>query len=275
MEIEASIKNRKGPRKVEDVSPEVLAMLNQGNLETVNLTEWLAIDHVQLFKSIAGDLSINENKVEQIISEVKLQKKPTSMSSTKVIGAVFYRLFRDESTFETLFQQLSEHVSDTVRGYAAYLIGLDQSLTLDHKLNKARPLVADHHFGVREVIWFALRPSIEEELDLAIPCLSKWAEEEDENIRRFTTESTRPRGVWCKHIQALVENPGLALPVLDKLKSDPSKYVQDSVGNWLNDASKSKPDFVIEVCERWQNESPTPETAKIIKKARRTLDKKR
>lgn len=275
MEISESIKNRKGPRKVEDVGGEVLTLLNSGALETVNLTEWLAIDHVTLIESISSEQGIGKAEQEQITSELKLQKKPTSMSSTKVAGAALYRLFYAGSEFESLFQRLSNHTSDTVRGYAAYLIGLDQSLSIEDKLIKARPLVADHHFGVREVIWFAIRPAIDESLDSAIAFLSKWAEDKDENVRRFTTEATRPRGVWCKQIQALVQNPELALPILEKLKSDPAKYVQDSVGNWLNDASKSQPDFVIDLCERWQGESPTAETAKIIKKARRTLDKKK
>ena len=274
MEIDASIKNRKGPRKVQDVSEEVLALLNQGSLETVNLTEWLAVDHIKLVQNISKGLEVGTEDMEQIIAELKLQKKPTSMSSTKVAGAEFYRLFHAKSTFQTLFQQLSSHSSDTVRGYAAYLIGLDQSLSIRDKLIKAKSLVSDHHFGVREVVWFALRPAIEEELASAIEFLSDWAKDEDENVRRFTTESTRPRGVWCKHIQALNEHPEMALPILEPLRSDPAKYVQDSVGNWLNDASKSQPEFVIDLCERWQKESPTPETSRIIKKARRTLEKK-
>ena len=103
--------------------------------------------------------------------------------------------------------------------------------------------------------------------------LSGWASSKDENIRRFTTESIRPRGVWCKHIERLKTEPELALPVLEKLKTDSSKYVQDSVGNWLNDASKTSPDFVEDLCERWQSESANKHTEKIIRKALRTLNK--
>ena len=80
MEIDASIKNRKGPRKVQDVSEEVLALLNQGSLETVNLTEWLAVDHIKLVQNISKGLGVGTEDMEQITAELRLQKKPTSMS---------------------------------------------------------------------------------------------------------------------------------------------------------------------------------------------------
>jgi 3-methyladenine DNA glycosylase AlkC len=65
----------------------------------------------------------------------------------------------------------------------------------------------------------------------------------------------------------LKQNPALALPILEPLKSDKAKYVQDSVGNWLNDASKTQPQLVYDICEKWQNESPIKETNYIINKA--------
>ena len=268
------ILNRKGARKVEDVSGEVLNYLNQGMIETVNLTEWLAIDHIKLVETVFPSMGIEEGVIHQISKAITSQKKPTAMSTTKLVGTTLYESFANSKALDALIGQLGTHTSDAIRCYTSYLIALNKNLSIEEKLEKSRKLVADHHFGVREVVWMALRPEIEQNLEASITILSGWTKDTDENIRRFTTEATRPRGVWCKHIDQLKEQPELALPILENLKSDSSKYVQDSVGNWLNDASKTRPDFVITLCEKWQKESQTKETEKIIKRARRTIDKK-
>ena len=272
--MNSEILNRKGARKLEDIPKEVLDLLNEGKIETVNLTEWLAIDHVKLIQNNFKGIGISDKVVNDISQKVAVQKKPSTMNSVKLIGALLYEHFEDHRNYESILKKLGAHLSDTIRCYAPYLISLNNKLSIEEKLNQSKKLVADKHFGVREVIWMALRPEIVKDLDESIGFLSEWTNDKDENIRRFTTESTRPRGVWCKHIEALKETPELALPILDKLKSDHSKYVQDSVGNWLNDASKTKPEFVIEICDKWKKESPTKETEKIIKRAKRTINKK-
>jgi len=271
--VSKEIKNRKGARKAQDIPKDVLDLLNKGKIPTVNLTEWLAVDQTELIKNTFPKIGLKDSS-EPITKVIRKQKKPSTMSSIKLIGLHLYEYCRQSKSLGSTIKLLSNHESDTIRCYATYLIALNTDLDISEKLEQSKNLIADKHFGVREIVWMALRPEIESNLKESIGILREWTNDQDENIRRFTSESTRPRGVWCKHIETLKENPEQALPILEPLKSDKSKYVQDSVGNWLNDASKSKPEFVIGLCEKWRKDSPTKETEKIIKRARRTIDKK-
>ncbi|MEO1435183.1 MAG: DNA alkylation repair protein [Bacteroidota bacterium] len=267
------ILNRKGPRKAEDIPSDVLELLNTGKIETVNLTEWLAINQVQLIEATFPELGVSNDGIDLIRDAIHQQKKPTTVNTVKLVGSILFERAAEQDQINPMISQFSEHPSDTIRSYAPFLIGLNPNLSIDEKLEQAQPIAADSHFGVREIVWMALRPSIDQHLDRAITILADWTQHPDENVRRFATESTRPRGVWCKHIERLKEEPELALPLLNPLKNDPAKYVQDSVGNWLNDASKTRADFVIQLCQTWETESPTKITKRIIKKARRTIDK--
>jgi 3-methyladenine DNA glycosylase AlkC len=270
--VSEEIKNRKGARKVQDIPKDVLELLNKGKIPTVSLTEWLAVNQSVLIKSIFPEIGLKDS-IAAITKTIEQQKKPSTMASIKLIGLHLYEYCRQSKKLGSTIELLSNHKSDTIRCYATYLIGLNTELNITEKLEQSRKLIADNHFGVREIVWMALRPEIEKNLSESFKILSKWTNDPNENIRRFTTESTRPRGVWCKHIEELKENPEQALHILESLKSDKSKYVQDSVGNWLNDASKSNPEFVIGLCEKWESESPTAETEKIIKRALRTIRK--
>ena len=92
-----------------------------------------------------------------------------------------------------------------------------------------------------------------------------------ERIRRFASEALRPRGVWARHIPALKEEPERGLPFTRAARADSSATVQDSVANWVHDASKTQPTWAIELCERWREESPGPATERIIKRALRSI----
>ena len=68
------IKNRKGAQKAVDIPAEVLSLLSAGSIETVNLTEWLAIDH--------------------------------SQNTIRLIGALLYEKYANTDLYDPLFKQL-------------------------------------------------------------------------------------------------------------------------------------------------------------------------
>lgn len=238
-----------------DIPDDVVAELNAGTRETANLAEGLAVDMRVLLANVAGDW----------IDEVTWPNKPTITKVMDAIGNVVAHQSSDE------LARLANHRSDTVRSWACFAIGRIDGLTLNLRLKQIQSLADDSHFGVREWAWLGIRQHIVDDPEQAIARLIPWTKRTTEYLRRFSTEATRPRGVWCKHIAELKERPEIALPLLEPLKSDPSKYVQDSVSNWLNDAGKTRPDWVLSVCERWTTESDTLETARIVKRAMRNL----
>ncbi len=262
---------RKGARSIKDIPQEILEQLNQGKMETVNLTEWLAVDQKILLENL---LKQNDrlDYLQPILENINTLKKQTVNTINEAIGTEIFNL-TVKNNDEIFLDTVAKHSSDLVRCWATYTIGKNQNLSIAEKLDKIKIFVADHHFGVREICWMAVRSDISENLNESLQILSMWTSDKDENIRRFASESTRPRGVWCAHIEELKQNPELGLQILNPMKSDKAKYVQDSVGNWLNDASKSQPDFVKNVCEKWLEESPTKETKYIVKKALRTIQK--
>lgn len=266
-----ALEKRKGSRSTKDIPSEIMLQLNQGKIETANLVEWLAVDQKILLKNLLNELVRNQY-YDSIISDIETLKKQTVNTINEAIGVGLFKNIQSNNDQE-IFSKLANHVSDCVRCWATYIIGFDENLSISEKLNQIQPFAADSHFGVREICWLATRKSIAENLEESLGILSKWTNHSDENIRRFASEATRPRGVWCAHIEVLKQNPELAIPILEPLKSDISKYVQNSVANWLNDASKTKPEFVFTICKRWKFESNSKETAYIINRALRTLEK--
>lgn len=197
--------------------------------------EWLATDQLALLKIVLSDLN-KEDWFPNFEEAVNAQKKPTANSNTKIIGETFSQL----SNNALLYKQLKSHTSDIVRCWACWAESLQHNDTVS-LIDCMQDYAADLHFGVREVVIFASKERMSEDLDVSIKILSGWTNSKDENIRRFVAEALRPIGVWVKKITEFQVHPEKGLPLLEPLKSDPSKYVCDSVGNWLNDASKSQP----------------------------------
>lgn len=249
---------RKGARSRAEIPPKVLRQLNRGELETASLSEGLAIDFQKLLASVTPELTRQE--VGRVSADQGITKRMA------LAGEVLRERFGLAG-----YDRFARHPSDTVRGWAAYLLACTPKLTLRQRLQRIRPLADDPHFGVREWAWIALRPHVAGEIAAAISLLSPWTAESSENLRRYAVEITRPRGVWCAHVADLKERPEQGLPVLEPLQADPVRYVQDSVANWLNDAGKSQPEWVRTLCATWLAQETSPATQRICKRALRNL----
>lgn len=115
----------------------------------------------------------------------------------------------------------------------------------------------------------AIRPFLAKDPERGMAYMAAWAEDKDSKVRRLASEGCRPRLPWAMALPAFKKDPSLILPILEKLKDDPSEDVRRSVANNLNDISKDNPDLALEICENWYGESE--ETDKIVKHACRTL----
>lgn len=271
-EIPASILTRKGARTTAQVPPLVRQLLDGGRIETRNLCEWLIVDHYSLAQAVfAGS--------EWVALRSKLQRSgaqsggKTALGRIQDIGGLLADYECEEQTGRIL-TLVGEHPSDCVRAWGCYVAVRCGSPKFAGILERIHRFAADEHSSVREIAWLAVRPLVVESPELAVQELLSWVCSPDERIRRFASELTRPRGVWCRRIPVLCDRPVLGLPLLTPLRSDKSAYVRISVGNWLNDASKSAPEFVQEVVRLWQDESDTSETRDIIRRALRTLKKR-
>ncbi len=262
---------RKGARSIKEIPKDILIQLSTGKIETANLVEWLAINPTLLLENVLTQYK-RKKYLKPVLQEVDALAKKTVNTINEAIGNGLFTQATMHGDKE-LLTQMATHPADMVRCWATYSIGKNDALGIEKVLLYIQPFAADTHFGVREIAWLSVRKRIAENLTTSIEILQQWTSNADENIRRFASEATRPRGVWCEHIDILKTTPELGLPILEPLKADKALYVQNSVGNWLNDASKTQPKFVAAICKRWQKESNTKETAYIIKRALRTIEK--
>jgi 3-methyladenine DNA glycosylase AlkC len=246
---------RVGARRPTDVPEPVRKALALG-AESANHMEQIALDMGALWANMFPGLEAHSPAFASEGFVGRMRTGGRLLWETTGIGAV-----RRGVTWE----------SDTARGWAAMAVGAAPNLPLSQRLSLLRTFADDRHFAVREWAWLSLRPHVAEDVERAICELRPWVSETSPRLRRFACEVTRPRGVWSCHIAMLKARPELGSPLLRPLREDDQRYVQDSVANWLNDASKHDPDWVIATCKRWVRESNSPATARICRRASRSL----
>ena len=98
----------------------------------------------------------------------------------------------------------------------------------------------------------------------ALPAMQKWLQAPQANLRRAVSEGLRP---WTAAKRAVFAgNPQLAINLLGALKDDPSRYVQESVGNALRDISRKHFDLVLATLRAWVAEQPQSQARRTIAK---------
>ncbi len=123
-------------------------------------------------------------------------------------------------------------------------------------------------FGSSE---FAVREFFRRNAQGTLKVMRTWAEHENEHVRRLASEGSRPRLPWSFRLDAVLKDPKLTTPILERLRADDSLYVRKSVANHLNDFSKDHPTYTIGLLRTWDRSHP--HTSWIAKQASRTLIK--
>ncbi|RRD04416.1 DNA alkylation repair protein [Arachnia propionica] len=240
------------------IDPARLEALNSGRSASRTLAEALAVDQPALLRTVVPD------PTPELLAAAADAGRLGILRRMWAMGELLTRI--DDTP-------LTRHPSDTVRGWVCFAIAHRHEDDPEAMLSQLQPFADDEHFAVREWAWMAARPSLVRDLDAGIALLVPWTAHASERIRRFASEALRPRGVWARHVEELKQEPHRGEPLLEPLRSDPSRYVQDSVANWINDAARTRPDWAVELCRRWQEESPTPATSRITKRALRSVQR--
>lgn len=262
---------RRGAARIALIPPQAIEALNEGLVPTVNLNEFLALDLPRLARNVARGIGLDPH-AERLDDTLAMLPAFKPMKRHLHVARALYDLTAARDDRDAIAHRLATHPSDIARNWAAQWVAFS-GLPLAEQLTAVRRFAADPHFGVREMAWGAVREEVAVDVDAAVALLAGWVLHDDANIRRFASELTRPHGVWCAPLKTLKAEPWRGLPLLEPLKSDPSLYVRNSVANWLNDASRTHPEWVVETCERWTTNSRTLETAYIVRRALRTLNK--
>ncbi len=134
-------------------------------------------------------------------------------------------------------------------------------------------LDAQHALTKRFTAEFSIRAFLERHPALTFARLHVWADDPDHHVRRLVSEGTRPRLPWASRLRALQADPTPILPLLERLRDDPSEYVRRSVANNLNDIGKDHPELLLRVASEWLVDAP-PTRVALLRHALRDRIKK-
>ncbi len=263
-------KPRKGAVRLADIDVGLRRALSRGEEPTRTAIEWMSIDMPTLVRSTLPQAGLRR-ETQRIAAAAEAVQGLGIMERTRTIVDAIHESLPSGERGERVRERLAGHPMDSVRNWACCIAQKRPGLSLKERIEATRRFAADPHMAVREFAWMALRPHLTADLKRAFRLLQPWSLERDAHVRRCAVETTRPRGVWCAHILELKQQPELGRRLLDAVSADDSLYVRKSVGNWINDASKTRPDWVRSLAREWLAESDHPHTRWIVRHGMRSL----
>ncbi len=144
-----------------------------------------------------------------------------------------------------------EPVSDG-RPYSAFLYLPHSMFIATHGLDHFdASMRAQHALTQRFTAEFCLRPYLERHPDETLRRLKHWTADPSAHVRRLVSEGSRPRLPWAPRLRGFVADPRPLLPLLERLRDDPSSYVRRSVAYHLNDIGKDHPALLVLTARAW------------------------
>lgn len=150
--------------------------------------------------------------------------------------------------------------NDFVAHYGCDAVNLEFSLAAIKEITK--------RFSAEDAIRFFINAFPTETMQT----LLEWSKDSNYHVRRLSSEGSRPKLPWSQKINI---SPETAIPILDLLFADKTRYVTRSVANHLNDIAKINPDLVLHTLKNWRKskQQDEKEMSFILKHATRTLVK--
>ncbi len=103
----------------------------------------------------------------------------------------------------------------------------------------------------RSTAEYTIRPYLERYPKRMQHQMVTWAKSDSFHLRRLASEGGRPRLPWAPKLQQFIDDPQPLFPILNLLRDDPTKYVQKSVANCLNDILKDNEEQARELIQSW------------------------
>ncbi|EJP18830.1 DNA alkylation repair enzyme domain protein [Peptostreptococcaceae bacterium AS15] len=121
---------------------------------------------------------------------------------------------------------------------------------------------------------YCMRPLIKKYPEASLKILYDWSKDDNERVRRLSSECLRIRLPWAKKLYTALEYFDAYVEILTNLKDDKDKYIQKSVANNLNDLYKENPEKFYDIVNKWQDGKISKECEWVIKHGSRNIGKK-